>query len=91
MRTRGLVSGQTTAQIGRRLARRARGASVVVVHVPILNFHRAREDPRAPGRMRADLTLEGDHPSVIGFQALAELVARAAPIRRLAFEQGPRG
>lgn len=152
------VSGETTAQIGRRLARCVRGASVVVVQggindvarggdldravaelertvrrakragiavlladvlpwnrgppraaaridrlnrairaigreqaVPILNFHRALEDPRAPGRMRADLTLEGDHPSVIGYRALGELVARAAPIRRLAFEQGPRG
>lgn len=49
------------------------------------------EDPRAPGRMRADLTLEGDDPSVIGYRALGELVARAAPIRRLAFEQSQRG
>jgi hypothetical protein len=59
--------------------------------VPVLGFHRALQDPRAPGRMRADLTLEGDHPSVTGYRALGELVARAPGLRSLATEQGPRG
>lgn len=59
--------------------------------VPVLRFHRALQDPRAPGRMRADLTLEGDHPSVTGYRVLGELVARAPGLRRLAAAQGARG
>jgi lysophospholipase L1-like esterase len=52
--------------------------------VQVLRFHRALEDPRSPGRMREDLTLEGDHPSVPGYRRLGELVAVAPPIVRLA-------
>ncbi|MGI8557283.1 MAG: SGNH/GDSL hydrolase family protein [Solirubrobacteraceae bacterium] len=43
--------------------------------VPVLGFYRALEDPRAPGRMRADLTIDGNHPSVSGYRILGGLVA----------------
>jgi lysophospholipase L1-like esterase len=39
--------------------------------VPVFPWHRALEDPAAPGRMRADLTDDGDHPSVAGYKRLA--------------------
>jgi lysophospholipase L1-like esterase len=44
-------------------------------HVPVLPFYQALEDPRRPGRMRADWTIDGDHPSVVGYRRLAEVVA----------------
>ncbi|MFN2612284.1 MAG: SGNH/GDSL hydrolase family protein [Solirubrobacterales bacterium] len=40
--------------------------------VPILPFHDTLEDPRRPGRMRKDLTADGDHPSVAGYRLLGE-------------------
>jgi len=45
--------------------------------VPVLGFHDALEDPDRAGRMRADWTSDGDHPSVDGYRRLGELVARA--------------
>ena len=42
--------------------------------VEVLPFAAALEDPDRPGRMRADLTDDGDHPSVLGYRALAELI-----------------
>jgi lysophospholipase L1-like esterase len=42
--------------------------------VPVFGWHAALEDPAAPGRMRADLTDDGDHPSVAGYRRLAEQV-----------------
>jgi lysophospholipase L1-like esterase len=42
--------------------------------VPVLPFFAALEDPRAPGRMRADLTSDGDHPSVAGHRRLGAVV-----------------
>ncbi len=42
----------------------------------MLPFHDSLEDPAQPGRMRADWTSDGDHPSVEGYRLLGELVAR---------------
>ncbi|GAC1442428.1 MAG: hypothetical protein NVSMB51_22580 [Solirubrobacteraceae bacterium] len=42
--------------------------------VPVLPFYRALEDPGAPGRMRAALTVEGDHPSVAGYRLIGGLI-----------------
>lgn len=44
--------------------------------VPVLRFHDALEDPDRPGSMAAELTADGDHPSVAGYRRLGELVAR---------------
>jgi len=43
-------------------------------HVAVLGFYGALEDPRALGRMRPDLTSDGDHPSVAGYRRLGDLV-----------------
>jgi lysophospholipase L1-like esterase len=40
--------------------------------VPVLPFHDTLEDPKRPGRMRADLTADGEHPSVAGYRLLGE-------------------
>jgi lysophospholipase L1-like esterase len=40
--------------------------------VPVLPFHDTLEDPQRPGRMRAELTADGDHPSVAGYRLLGE-------------------
>ncbi|GAC1324754.1 MAG: hypothetical protein NVSMB25_22570 [Thermoleophilaceae bacterium] len=45
--------------------------------VTVLPFHAALEDRGAPGRLRRDLTVEGDHPSVSGYRILGRLVAEA--------------
>jgi hypothetical protein len=42
--------------------------------VLLLHFHDTLEDPDRPGRMRAEWTADGDHPSVEGYQRLGELV-----------------
>ena len=39
-------------------------------NVPVMPWHDALEDPDEPGTMRADLTIEGDHPSVAGYRIL---------------------
>jgi lysophospholipase L1-like esterase len=43
--------------------------------VPVFGWYRRLEDPAAPGRMRAELTDDGDHPSVEGYRALARDVS----------------
>ena len=40
--------------------------------VAVLPFHDTLEDPDEPGEMKADLTIDGDHPSVAGYRLLAE-------------------
>lgn len=40
--------------------------------VPVLQFHDTLEDPGQPGVMRADWTIDGDHPSVAGYRLLGE-------------------
>jgi len=40
--------------------------------VLVLPFHDTREDPERPGRMRAEWTSDGDHPSVEGYHRLGE-------------------
>lgn len=42
--------------------------------VPVYPWYETLEDPAAPGRMRAGLTDDGDHPSVAGYRRLAETV-----------------
>ena len=44
--------------------------------VPLLPFHDTLEDPDRPGRMRAEWTSDGDHPSVEGYRKLGEVFAR---------------
>jgi lysophospholipase L1-like esterase len=44
--------------------------------VPLLRFNAALRDPRHPDRMRANLTSDGDHPSVAGYKRLGALVPR---------------
>ncbi len=46
--------------------------------VPLLPFHDTLEDPDRTGRMRADWTSDGDHPSVEGYRRLGEVAARLA-------------
>ena len=43
---------------------------------PVLPFHATLEDPARPGRMRAEWTDDGDHPSVEGYRRLGELAFR---------------
>jgi lysophospholipase L1-like esterase len=43
--------------------------------VPLLPFHDTLEDRDRPGRMRADWTSDGDHPSVAGYRRLGEIAA----------------
>jgi lysophospholipase L1-like esterase len=44
--------------------------------VPVLPFHDMLEDSERPGRMRAEWTDDGDHPSVEGYRRLGELAFR---------------
>ena len=44
--------------------------------VPLFAFHDTLEDPDRPGRMRAEWTSDGDHPSVDGYRRLGELAFR---------------
>ena len=46
--------------------------------IALLSFHDTLEDPDRPGRMRADWTSDGDHPSVEGYRRLGEVAARLA-------------
>lgn len=39
--------------------------------VPVAPWYEALEDPAAPGRMKAELTIDGDHPSIAGYRILA--------------------
>lgn len=50
------------------------GAIGEQLDVPVFSWYEALEDPAAPGRMRAGLTDDGDHPSVAGYRLLAESV-----------------
>ena len=49
--------------------------------IPLLSFHDTLEDPDRPGRMRADWTSDGDHPSVEGYRRLGEVAARLSDYR----------
>ena len=39
----------------------------------MLPFHDTLEDPELPGRMKAEWTADGNHPSVEGHRRLGEL------------------
>jgi lysophospholipase L1-like esterase len=45
-------------------------------HVRVLPFYATLEDPKRPGRMKAQWTADGDHPSVAGYRRLGELAFR---------------
>jgi len=49
--------------------------------IPLLPFHDALEDPERPGRMRAEWTSDGDHPSIDGYRKLGEVAARLVDYR----------
>jgi lysophospholipase L1-like esterase len=51
-------------------------ALIAALGVPVLPFHETLEDPERPGRMRADWTSDGDHPSIEGYRRLGELAFR---------------
>jgi len=42
--------------------------------VPVFPWYERLEDPDAPGRMKAEWTSDGDHPSVEGYRRLADVV-----------------
>jgi len=42
--------------------------------VPVFPWYGQLEDPRSPGQMRPDLTIDGNHPSVAGYRRLADVV-----------------
>jgi len=42
--------------------------------VPVFPWYERLEDPRAPGRMKREWTIDGDHPSVKGYKRLAGTV-----------------
>ena len=44
--------------------------------IPVLPFHETLESDEQPGRMRAEWTSDGDHPSVAGYRRLGELAFR---------------
>ncbi len=47
--------------------------------VPVFPWFGALEDARNKARMRPDLTIDGDHPSVAGYKRLARLVKLPTP------------
>ena len=47
--------------------------------MPLLPFHDTLADPADPHRMAADLTDDGDHPSIEGHRLLGELAFRLPP------------
>ena len=51
-------------------------AAIAEMGVPVLPFHATLEDAERPGRMQAEWTVEGDHPSVEGYRRLGELAFR---------------
>ncbi len=42
--------------------------------VPVFGWYERLEDPDAPGRMKAEWTIDGNHPSVAGYRRLADTV-----------------
>jgi len=42
--------------------------------VPVYPWYERLEDPKRPGKMKAEWTIDGDHPSVAGYKRLAEVV-----------------
>lgn len=48
----------------------------VETEIEMLPFHDTLEDPERPGRMKAEWTADGNHPSVAGHRRLGELAFR---------------
>jgi lysophospholipase L1-like esterase len=55
------------AELNREIARIGRNRDV-----PVLPFHETLEDPAEPGTMEAELTDDGNHPSIAGYRRLGE-------------------
>ena len=55
------------AELNREIARIGRKRDV-----PVLPFHETLEDPAVPGTMAAELTDDGNHPSIAGYRRLGE-------------------
>ena len=51
------------------------------LRVPVLPWYSKLEDPVNPGRMKAEWTSDGDHPSVTGYRRLGETVRLPQPSR----------
>ena len=49
--------------------------------VEVIGWHDLLEDPNEPGVMSAELTADGDHPSIEGYRLLGEAVAGAVGAR----------
>jgi lysophospholipase L1-like esterase len=47
--------------------------------VPVFRWYSSLEDPRRAGRMKAEWTVDGDHPSVEGYRRLGEAMSSEAP------------
>jgi lysophospholipase L1-like esterase len=47
--------------------------------VPVFRWYERLEDPRRPGRMKPEWTIDGDHPSVEGYRRLGEAMSSEAP------------
>jgi len=43
--------------------------------VPVFPWYGRLEDPDAPGEMKAEWTIDGDHPSIEGYRRLADVVS----------------
>jgi lysophospholipase L1-like esterase len=52
-------------------------ALISEIGVPVLAFHDTLDDAERHGRMRAEWTSDGDHPSVEGYRRLGDVVAHA--------------
>jgi lysophospholipase L1-like esterase len=42
--------------------------------VPVFPWYEQLEDPNAPGQMKREWTIDGDHPSIEGYRRLADVV-----------------
>jgi lysophospholipase L1-like esterase len=47
--------------------------------VPVFRWYGRIEDPKRPGRMKREWTVDGDHPSVEGYRRLGEAMSSEAP------------
>ncbi len=54
-------------------------------NVTVFPWYARLEDPRRPGRMKPEWTVDGDHPSVEGYRRLGETISSAS--RRGLFEK----
>ena len=63
-------------ELNRRIA-----AIAIDEDIPLLEFHKALEDPAKRGRMRAEYTIDGSHPSPAGHRVLGEVAFRVSVVK----------